>query len=106
MGTALLVRTLQISALFLRLLASLLIAIQISPAVFAQDDNAEAVLAVADRLAWLKNWQRAEPLFARAEQMFKERGDRRNELYARIGRLRGQLPTMANAEVSATSPIC
>ena len=102
MRAALLVHTLKSSALFLRLLASLLIAIQISPAVFAQDDNAEAVLAEADRLAWLKSWQRAEPLFAKAEQVFKERGDRRNELYARIGRLRGQLPTMANAEVSAT----
>src|SRR5215471_20179759 len=83
------------------LLASF-IAIQISTAVLAQDGNAEAVLAEADRLAWLKNWHRAEPLFAKAEQMFKERGDRRNELYARIGRLRGQLPTLANAEVSAT----
>ena len=101
MGAALLVRKLRISTLFLRLLTSLF-AIQISTAVLAQDGNAEAVLAEADRLAWLKNWHRAEPLFAKAEQMFKERGDRRNELYARIGRLRGQLPTLANAEVSAT----
>ena len=28
------------------------------------------MLAEADRLAWLKNWSRAEPLFSKAEEMF------------------------------------
>lgn len=77
-----------------------LIALQISTAVLAQDGNPETVLAEADRLAWLKNWYRAEPLFAQAERMFAARGDRRNELYVHIGRLRGELPRRANAEVS------
>jgi tetratricopeptide (TPR) repeat protein len=81
------------------LLASL-IALQISTAVLAQDGNVDTVLAEADRLAWLKNWYRAEPLFAQAERLFAARGDRRNELYAHIGRLRGELPRRANAEVS------
>jgi CHAT domain-containing protein/tetratricopeptide (TPR) repeat protein len=48
----------------------------------------------------LKNWTRAEPLFAKAEGLFAARGDRRNEMYARISKLRGQLPRMTNAEVS------
>ncbi|MDX2182290.1 MAG: hypothetical protein SFV18_22055 [Bryobacteraceae bacterium] len=52
----------------------------------------EALLAEADRLAWLKNWSKAEPLFAQAEKEFAARGDRRNELYAKVNRLRGELP--------------
>ncbi len=68
--------------------------------LFADDTDPAKLLAEADRLAWLKNWTKAEPLFAKAEQLFAERGDRRNELYSRISKLRGQLPQMANADVS------
>lgn len=77
------------------------VALQIcTPFLLAQSGNPEAALAEAERLAWLKNWTRAEPLFASAEQAYAARGDRRNELYARIGKLRGQLPRRANAKVS------
>src|SRR5580698_3856309 len=48
--------------------------------------HAERLLADGDRLAWLKNWQAAEPFFEKAEILFRERGDKRNELYARISR--------------------
>jgi len=70
-------------------------------ALLAGDDpDPQKLLAEAERLSWLKNWTRAEPLFAGAERVFAARGDRRNELYARIGKLRGQLPRMANADLS------
>ena len=63
-------------------------------------DDPFAILEEADRLAWVKNWTRAEPLFARAEQLFTESGDERNALYARVGRLRGQLPRLSILETS------
>ena len=46
--------------------------------------NAEALLREADYLAYLGNWQKARPYFARAADLFAERGDRRNELYCKI----------------------
>src|SRR5713226_2979074 len=50
--------------------------------------NPEVLLAEANRLAWLFNWPKAEPLYARAEELFKEKADTRNEIYARVGRIR------------------
>src|SRR6266699_1427582 len=49
--------------------------------------NPEALLTEANRLAWLFNWPKAGPLYVRAEELFKERGDTRNEIYARVGRV-------------------
>jgi CHAT domain-containing protein/Tfp pilus assembly protein PilF len=58
------------------------------------------LLAEANRLAWLFNWPKAEPLYARAEELFKERGDTRNEVYARVGRIRARSETMSYLDVS------
>lgn len=73
-----------------------------APARSAIDPKAE--LAEADRLAWLKNWTKAEPHFAQAERAFEATGDRRNALYARVGRLRGEMrfssPQLASHEVA------
>src|SRR5438132_11877336 len=44
----------------------------------------EALLAEANRLSWLFNWPKAEPLYVRAEELFKSKGDTRNEIYAWI----------------------
>src|SRR5208337_1599153 len=63
-------------------------------------NNPEALLAEANRLAWLFNWPKAEPLYARAEELFRERGDTRNEVYARVGRIRAQSETMSYVDVS------
>jgi len=64
----------------------------------------KAALAEADRLAWLKNWTRAEPFFAKAEQGFTAAGDRRDSLYAKVGRLRGEMrsgsPQISSHEVA------
>src|SRR5712672_3070674 len=48
--------------------------------------NPEALLTEANRLSWLFNWPKAEPLYMKAEELFKERGDTRNEINARVGR--------------------
>jgi tetratricopeptide (TPR) repeat protein len=45
------------------------------------------LLAQADRLADLGNWSGAGPLYSRAEAVFRENGDIRNEVYAKLGRL-------------------
>src|SRR5215471_20372645 len=66
----------------------------------AHAQTAADVLAEADRLAWLKNWSRAEPLFSEAEELFTAAGDERNALYARISAIRGRLPQLRLIEVS------
>ncbi len=58
------------------------------------------LLSEANRLAWLFNWPKAEPLYVRAEELFKSKGDTRNEIYARIGRIRAQSETMSYVDVS------
>ncbi len=44
-----------------------------------------ALLAEADRLAMLYNWPKAAPLYAQAESLFVQSGDRKNALFARLG---------------------
>src|SRR5208282_5455280 len=39
----------------------------IGHSAFGQDGEAERLLADGDKLAWLKNWQAAEPFFEKAE---------------------------------------
>ncbi len=59
-----------------------------------------SALAEADRLADLRAWTRAEPFFIQAEKEFEQAGDARNALYAKLGRIRGELPRRSVAEVS------
>ncbi len=44
-----------------------------------------AVLAKADRLAMLYNWPEATPLYLQAESLFKQSGDLKNGLAAKLG---------------------
>jgi hypothetical protein len=53
-----------------------------------QTTNPRVLVAEADRLALLGNWTKARPLFAGAEQIYSQRGDERNAIYAGIGRMR------------------
>jgi CHAT domain-containing protein len=67
----------------------------------AQSSNDPTVLLnEAVRLYWLNNGPRAAPLFARAEQLFAERGDARDEIYAQVGRVRSEAETMSFVDVS------
>ena len=70
-----------------------------SPAV-GQTSDLHKLLVEADRIAWLRAWTRAEPLYAQATRGFTAAGDRRNALYAEVSQLRGKLPTLAVPEVS------
>ena len=60
----------------------------------------QVLLTEANRLYWLNNGPRAAPLYARAESLFRSRGDARNELYAKIGRLRSEAETMSFVDLS------
>src|SRR3981189_543184 len=61
----------------------------------AASSNPEILLKEANRLAWLFNWPKAEPLYTRAAQLFKDKGDTRNEVYSRVGRIRAQSESMS-----------
>jgi CHAT domain-containing protein/tetratricopeptide (TPR) repeat protein len=58
------------------------------------------VYAEANRLYWLNNGPKAAPLYAKAEKLFADEGDSRNELYAKVGRLRSEAETMSFVELS------
>lgn len=67
---------------------------QIAPA------NLENRLADADRLAWLTNWYDALPIYAEVEQAATKNGDRRAAMYAKFGRLRGEMQVRSLADIS------
>lgn len=78
----------------------LLAVVLVSSATFAQSADPQQLLTEAERLAWLKAWTKAEPLFTEAHRAFAARGDERNALYAEINALRGRLPRLAVPDVS------
>ena len=59
------------------------------------------MLAEATHLAFLHNWPMAAPLFAEAERYYATTDDQRSELYARVGRLRGEVESRSLPEASA-----
>jgi len=65
-----------------------------------QSTNTPLILAAADHFYWLNNGPAAAPLYARAEKLFSENGDKRNELRAHIGRLRSEAETMSFVDLS------
>jgi CHAT domain-containing protein len=60
----------------------------------------QILLAAADHFYFLNNGPAAAPLYARAEKLFSERGDARNELHAKVGRLRSEAETMSFVDLS------
>ena len=76
-----------------------------------QAQTPSELLSEADRLADQGNWFRAAPLYAKAEREFQRAGDRRNELYAKFGRLHGDTEaglyraTRAQVVLDLTDPL-
>ena len=64
------------------------------PGIVATANESAEVLKKADYYADLYNWLEAGPLYAQAEKLFAEAGNKRNELYARFGRIRGTMETL------------
>src|SRR6516162_1594142 len=63
-------------------------------------NDPQVVMARADHFYWLNNGFRAAPLYARAERLFSQQGDARNEIHAKVGRMRSEAETMSFVEVS------
>jgi CHAT domain-containing protein len=74
----------------LLLFSCLVLFVALLPAASRANEPTQ-LIARADRLAWLANWQRAGELYARAEQLAILEGDKRNQLYAQCGALRSGL---------------
>src|SRR6202521_1844835 len=74
--------------------------IRLTSADVQQSGDPQALLKAADRFYFLNNGPAAAPLYARAEKLFSERGDARNELYAKVGRLRSEAETMSFVDLS------
>ncbi len=72
----------------------------VDSAVLQQSTDPQALLGIAAHFYWLNNGPAAAPLYARAEKLFSERGDARNELYAKVGHLRSQAETMSFVDLS------
>jgi hypothetical protein len=66
-----------------------------------QPPSATQILQHALYLADLYNWVDAAPEFAKAERLFLAAGDKKNALYARLGRTRATLADGPLAQVSA-----
>lgn len=60
----------------------------------------DARLAEADRLAWLTNWYDALPIYTEVEQAATKAGNRRDAMYAKFGRLRGQMQILPLPDIS------
>src|SRR6516225_6244236 len=63
-------------------------------------DDPDALLKRALHFGDLYNWADAGPLFAQAEQLYAARGDRRNALYAHLGRIRSTMEQLSLPEIS------
>ena len=65
-----------------------------------RSDDPYLLQEAADRFYWLNNGFKAAPLYTKAEQLFAGRGDIRNEIHAKVGRLRAEAEKMSFVDVS------
>jgi len=70
------------------------------PSAKENSDDPQVLLKVADHYYWLNNGPKAAPLYAKAEQLFAKTRDERNELHAKVGRMRSEAETMSFVEFS------
>lgn len=71
---------------------SLTMLLSFSSSLAAGKTEAADALSRGEHFALLRNWTAAEPFYATAERQFSAAGDEENATFARISRLRGQLP--------------
>jgi CHAT domain-containing protein len=63
-------------------------------------DDPDVLLKQALHYGDLYNWADAAPMFTEAEQLYSARGDKRNALYAHLGRIRSTMEQLTLPEVS------
>ena len=74
--------------------------IRLASADVQQSADPQVLLKAADRFYFLNNGPAAAPLYAQAEKLFSERGDARNEIHAKVGRLRSEAEAMSFVDLS------
>jgi hypothetical protein len=72
----------------------------VDSATLQQSTDPQALIGIADYFYCLNNGPAAAPLYARAEKLFSERGDARNEVHAKVGRIRSEAETMSFVDLS------
>ncbi len=82
--------------------AALTLVTAVGAAAQSQRDP-DGLLKEAERLAWLKAWTAAAPLYAEADRLFTARGDPRNALFASI-KLFGEIDQLAPIACSEEAP--
>jgi CHAT domain-containing protein len=76
------------------ILSASVLCVAIDRALWAKrPDSAEAILEQADKDAWLNDWFGAAPLYARAEALFRKRGDSAHALYAHVSQIPPRIET-------------
>ena len=85
-----------------RLLQWVFVAVLLSSTANAQRASSDfgGSLGEADRLAWLTNWYDALPIYTEVEQAASKAGNRRDAMYAKFGRLRGQMQVLPLPDIS------
>jgi hypothetical protein len=73
---------------------------RVDSAALEHSTDPQVLLRIADHFYWLNNGPKAAPLYSRAEKLFSERSDGRNELHAKVGRLRSEAETMSFVDLS------
>jgi hypothetical protein len=79
--------------------AAIVLALSVASSARAAPNFAQK-LEEADRLAWLTDWYSALPIYAEVEQATTTNGDRRAAMYAKFGRLRGQMQILPLPDIS------
>src|SRR5262245_16018834 len=79
--------------------AAIVLALSVASSARGEPNFAQT-LAEADRLAWLTNWYAALPIYTEVEQAATKAGNRREAMYAKFGRLRGQMQTLPLPDIS------
>jgi len=74
--------------------------IRFASADVQQSADPQVLLKAADRFYFLNNGPAARPLYAKAEKVFSQHGDARNEIHAKVGRLRSEAETMSFVDLS------
>src|SRR5580658_8205816 len=74
--------------------------IRFASADVQQSADPQVLLKAADRFYFLNNGPAARPLYAKAEEAFSQHGDARNEIHAKVGRLRSGAETMSFVDLS------
>jgi len=82
------------------ILISLGAAVCVSMRAKAPSDDPDALLKRAIHFGDLYNWADAGPLFVQAEELYAARGDKRDALYAHLGRIRSTMEQLSLPEVS------